>query len=205
MTSACIWNCYSPRSFGYGSIIKCINTLRPRQNSRHFPDDILKWIFLNKNIWISITISLKFVSEGSIKISQHWFGKWLVADQATSHYLNQWCLIYWRIYASLGLNVLKMNEYKMAANSTCRSSIGEFHVSHPNGVDQLHFPPGVLVISVRDRTGGVSHMIPVHSFTCCVACVCAALGGRAEQGKILAWWKNRNNKRKYYCGKWIKV
>ena len=26
-----------------------VNTLRPRQNGRHFPDDILKWIFLNEN------------------------------------------------------------------------------------------------------------------------------------------------------------
>ena len=31
---------------------KCYNTLRPRQNGRHFPDDIFKWIFLNENIWI---------------------------------------------------------------------------------------------------------------------------------------------------------
>ena len=38
-----------------------INTLRPRQNGRHFPDDILKCIFLNKNVWILIKISLKFV------------------------------------------------------------------------------------------------------------------------------------------------
>ena len=43
-----------------------INTLRPRQNGRHFPDNILKCIFLNENIWISITISLKFVSEVQI-------------------------------------------------------------------------------------------------------------------------------------------
>ena len=27
----------------------CINTLRPRQDGCHFPDDILKWIFLNEN------------------------------------------------------------------------------------------------------------------------------------------------------------
>ena len=27
-----------------------INTLRPRQNGRHFPDDIFKWIFLNENV-----------------------------------------------------------------------------------------------------------------------------------------------------------
>ena len=37
------------------------NTLRPRQNDRHFPDDIFKWIFLNEDIWISLKISLKFV------------------------------------------------------------------------------------------------------------------------------------------------
>ena len=35
--------------------------LRPRQNGRRFPDDILKWIFLNENVWISIRISLNFV------------------------------------------------------------------------------------------------------------------------------------------------
>ena len=38
-----------------------INTLRPKHNGRHFPDDILRNIFLNENIWISLKISLKFV------------------------------------------------------------------------------------------------------------------------------------------------
>ena len=37
------------------------NTLRPRQNGRHFADDILRCIFLNENAWISLKISLKFV------------------------------------------------------------------------------------------------------------------------------------------------
>ena len=41
-------------------------------------------------------------------IFQHWFRLWLGAVQAPSHYLNQWWLIYWRIYASLDLNVLKV-------------------------------------------------------------------------------------------------
>ena len=44
-----------------------LNTLRPRQNGRHFPDDVFKCIFLNENIWISIKISLKFVPKGPIK------------------------------------------------------------------------------------------------------------------------------------------
>ena len=43
-----------------------VNTLRPRQNGRHFPDDIFKYIFLNENLWISIKISLKFVPKGPI-------------------------------------------------------------------------------------------------------------------------------------------
>ena len=43
-----------------------INTLRPRQNGRHFPDDIFKWIFLNENLSILIDISLKFVPNGPI-------------------------------------------------------------------------------------------------------------------------------------------
>ena len=41
-----------------------LNPLRPRQYGRHFPDDILKWIFLNENVWISITISWTFVPRG---------------------------------------------------------------------------------------------------------------------------------------------
>ena len=43
-----------------------INTLRPRQNGRHFPDDTFNRIFLKENVRISIKISLKFVSKGPI-------------------------------------------------------------------------------------------------------------------------------------------
>ena len=38
-----------------------VNTLRPRQNGRHFADDIFRRIFLNENVCISLKISLKFV------------------------------------------------------------------------------------------------------------------------------------------------
>ena len=37
------------------------NTLGPRQNGQHFPDDIFKAIFLNENVWILIKIALKSV------------------------------------------------------------------------------------------------------------------------------------------------
>ena len=43
-----------------------LNTLRPRQDGCHFPDDIFRCIFLNENIWIAINISLSFVPKGPI-------------------------------------------------------------------------------------------------------------------------------------------
>ena len=47
-------------------MVYTVNTLRPRQNGRHFPDDIFKCIFLNENVWISLKISMKFVPKGEI-------------------------------------------------------------------------------------------------------------------------------------------
>ena len=44
--------------------VQDINSLRPRQNGRHFADAIFKCIFLNENVWIPIKISLKFVPKG---------------------------------------------------------------------------------------------------------------------------------------------
>ena len=41
--------------------MQILNTLRPRQNGRRFPDDIFKYIFLNENVWISLKISLKCI------------------------------------------------------------------------------------------------------------------------------------------------
>ena len=53
-------------NIGYPSE-KHLNTLRPRQKGRHFPDDSFRCIFVNGNVWISIKISLNFVSKGPIK------------------------------------------------------------------------------------------------------------------------------------------
>ena len=55
-----------------------------------------------------LELRLKFVPKGRYAIFYHWFRQWLGADQATSHYLNQWWLIYWRINASLGHNELTL-------------------------------------------------------------------------------------------------
>ena len=83
------------------SIYLFINILRLRQNGRHFSDDILKWIFVNENAWISIKISLEFVSRGPINNipSLVHIMSWRQAIIWTNDGLG-----YRRIYASLSLN-----------------------------------------------------------------------------------------------------
>ena len=51
------WNFFRPQ---------WVNTLRQRQNGRHFTDAIFKCIFLNENVWIPTKISLEFVPQGPI-------------------------------------------------------------------------------------------------------------------------------------------
>ena len=41
-----------------------VNTLRPRQDGLYFVDDVLKCIFLNENMWISLKSPLKFIPRG---------------------------------------------------------------------------------------------------------------------------------------------
>ena len=48
------------------STLAYVNTLRPRQNGRHFADHIFNCILLNENVWILIKISLKFVPKNPI-------------------------------------------------------------------------------------------------------------------------------------------
>ena len=51
------------KAYYYWSVV---NTFGPRQNGRHFADDIFKCIFVNENVWIPIKISLKVVPKGPI-------------------------------------------------------------------------------------------------------------------------------------------
>ena len=84
------------------------NTLRPRQNGWHFPDAIVKCIFVNKNVWIYIKISLKFVPKGPIDNipSLVQVMAWHRSGDKTSNYLNQQWLVHWRISASPDPNEL---------------------------------------------------------------------------------------------------
>ena len=52
----------APKSRDMGKL----NTLRPRQNGRHFADDTFNRIFVNENVRIMIKFSLKFFPKGPI-------------------------------------------------------------------------------------------------------------------------------------------
>ena len=63
-----IWVVYCSTLELAPSDCNCLNTLRLRQNGRHFTDYSLKCIFFNENVWIPTKISLKFVPKGPIDI-----------------------------------------------------------------------------------------------------------------------------------------
>ena len=84
-----------------------LNTLRPRQM-----DAISQTTFSNAFSWKKMfEFRLKFhwslFPRVPLTISQQWFRSWPGAGHATSHCLKQCWLVYWRIYASPGLNELK--------------------------------------------------------------------------------------------------
>ena len=74
--------------------------------------DIFQTIFSNAFSWRKM-LEFRSIFHWSLflrvqlTIFLHWFRQWLGADQATSHYLSQWCLDYRRMYASLDLKELK--------------------------------------------------------------------------------------------------
>ena len=82
------------------------NRLRPRQYGRHFADDYFKRIFFNKNVWISIKISLKFVPKGPINKIPALFQIMAWRCPVDKPLSEAMLLVYWRINASLGLNEL---------------------------------------------------------------------------------------------------
>ena len=85
------------------TLIPCVNTLRPRQNGRYFAGDIFKCISLNENAWILLKISLKILPKAWMNNIPALVQIMAWRQPGDSHYLNQWWLVYWCIYASLSL------------------------------------------------------------------------------------------------------
>ena len=62
--------------------INTFNSSPPRQNGRHFADDVFKYIFMNEKLYILFQIALKFILQGPID--------------------NKWALVQvvaWRLFA----------------------------------------------------------------------------------------------------------
>ena len=104
-----------------------------------------------------------------LTIFQHWFRQWLGAVQATSRYLNQWWLVYQRIYASLGLNELserpkrideELVEYNCWRRCLCRLSSGD--VTSPEG--QMACPGWHVPYGVSYSGGIIIHHVYSHCY-----------------------------------------
>ena len=85
-----------------------------------------------------------------LTISQHWFWWWLGADQATSHYLNQWWLVYRCIYTSLSLNEL------LIASWPCNCARGTIY-------DLFWIPVSVIIC-----WGCSSSCVKIHFYVRCL-------------------------------------
>ena len=104
-----------------------VNILRSYKMAAIFQtifSDAFSW---NENIWIAIKISLKFLPKGPINIIPALGQIMAWCRLSESHCLNQWWLIYWRVYASLGLNELKdalLNTKLQKSHPICLSQSG---------------------------------------------------------------------------------
>ena len=88
------------------TFVGIVHTLKPGQNGRRFADDTFKRIFLNENFRISIKISLKFVPKRPINNNPALVQIMAWRRSGDKPLSEQWWSVYWRIYASLGLDEL---------------------------------------------------------------------------------------------------
>ena len=83
---------------------RCVNTLTPRQNGRHFPDDTFKGIFLNESVEFSSKFIPQCSSDDTTSIGSD---NGLAPNRRQAIIWPNGCPLYWPIYASLGLKVLR--------------------------------------------------------------------------------------------------
>ena len=119
---------------------------------------IFQTTFSNAFSWMKmckfwLTFHWRLFPNFRLTIFQHWFRWWFGAWPLTSHYLNQWWLVYWCIYASLGLNELRL---------ICKGSLIEyekrmtqlFNPSPPNATYMRQWIGSALVLIMACRLFG---------------------------------------------------
>ena len=117
-----------------------LSTLRLRQNGHHFVHDIFSCIFLNENFRISKNVFIEMCFLGS-----NWQYVIIGSDKGWAPNRRQaiiWTsdgLVYWCIYASLGLNELIWREILRAFNVAVFNVCSEINQS-PEGL--VYFSSG---------------------------------------------------------------
>ena len=99
------------------------NTLRLRQNGCRFTDITFKCIFLNKNVRISIKILLNLVPKGPINNNPALVQIMAWRRSGNKPLSEPMILVYWRIYASSGLNELNKSWEFVQRNTDIKKSI----------------------------------------------------------------------------------
>ena len=152
----------SMRSLEVSFPFPSVNTLRTRQNDRHFPDDIFKCIFGNHNAWISIKVSLTFGPKGPINNFpalvhiKDWrrtgdkpiLGRELGPSGVSPNERSRW---------KLAFSPLNMFNLRLCNAAIIRYSLLKFGRMHLCGKDYKYFSP---------------HCCKCNSFGCIVAIRC---------------------------------
>ena len=133
------------------------NTLKPEQNGRHCPDGILKFFFVNENLWISIKFALKYFPKGPIDNIPSLLQ--VMAWQQGIIWTNGG-LVCRRIYESLGfseLSVLVYGEETVTLNLTRLhgpiTRYVKFRVAHAPGMPGMFSPaPHVIYPGLHHGT-----------------------------------------------------
>ena len=102
-----VWRFINQKTCKWHSLCCILNTLKPRQNCRHFGDDIYKCIFFHENVWISFNMSHNFVLKFRINNIPVLVQAMTWCRSGDKQLPEPMVSFYWRICASLGLNGLK--------------------------------------------------------------------------------------------------
>ena len=159
--------------------VSCINTLRPRQNGRHFADDSFNCIFLNENCWVFIQVSPNFVRNDPFHIFQHWSGLWRVACSAII-WTNDWIVcgnrrrsLRWRHIGAMASQITSLTivysiVYSGADQRKHQSSASPVNYPHKWPVTRWMFPFDDVIMWVSNKSGGLNNTFTNYVVCCAI-------------------------------------
>ena len=101
---------------GIPGLSQTLNTLDPRQNGRRFAEWIVKYIWLNEYLSISIEISLEFCQWTQL-IDKLWFRLRIFAIRPKEMVWTSGGIVYWRIFKGLD-KLITVKAYTLICRKT---------------------------------------------------------------------------------------